>query len=232
MVRERLVWLMGLVAVPLAVGQEVLVPNLDLAEGGKGWSAWAEKPAHRWAVEPQAGPGGKPALCIEAVDLRGEVMVMVGTDRLQGGERYQLTAWWRTRGLSVQPQADLRVISRDAEGKWRLLLAPAALAQLPDRGQALAALLRERASPAAEAPGTTLELLLRRLADGRHLLCALNRDPDRTTEGTVTVNGAFPRVADVDQTQAATVPSAVQAGRTQFGLRLDPGETAYLLLAK
>ena len=118
MVREWLIRLASLLVAPLAVGQEALVPNLDFAEGGKGWSAWAEKPAHRWAVDPQAGRGGKPALRIDAVDPRGEVMVMTSTDRLQAGERYQITAWWRTRDLSAEARADMRAICRDADGTW------------------------------------------------------------------------------------------------------------------
>jgi hypothetical protein len=71
-------------------------------------------------------------------------------------------------------------------------------------------MVRAQASPAAEAPGTTLELLLRRLPDGRHLLCVLNRDPDKATSGEVSVQGNFKRVADIDMPTPCSVNSATR----------------------
>lgn len=117
-------------------------------------------------------------------------------------------------------------------GKGRLVLLPRELTRLADKGQSLAGVLRQKVTPAAEAPGTTLELLLRRLPDGRHLLCVLNRDPDQATAGEVRVQGVFSRVADVDQPRPAAIPATVKAGATRFRLALDPGETAYVLLAR
>ncbi len=115
-------------------------------------------------------------------------------------------------------------------GKGRLVLLPTALGRMPDAA-ALAARLREWVTPAAEAPGTTLELLLRLLPDGRALLCALNRDPDRATAGAVAVRGRYSRVADIDQPRPCLVPSAQDdAGRTAFRVALDPGGTAFYLM--
>ncbi len=115
-------------------------------------------------------------------------------------------------------------------GKGKMLLLPQSLNGMESR-PALADAIRRRVVPAAEAPGTTLELLLRRLPDGRHLLCALNRDPDKATTGDVLVAGAFRRVADVDQERPVLVPATVQGGRTRFRVTLDAGATAYYLLA-
>ena len=80
-------------------------------------------------------------------------------------------------------------------GQGRLVLLPAPVLEREDEGEALAALIRGQVTPPAEAPGTTLELLLRRLPDGQHLLCAINRDPDEATEGDVVLQGEFARQA-------------------------------------
>ena len=54
-------------------------------------------------------------------------------------------------------------------GKGRLVAIKESAAGLTAEAEMLAALVRRRATPAAEAPGTTLELLLRELPDGRRL---------------------------------------------------------------
>jgi len=117
-------------------------------------------------------------------------------------------------------------------GRGKLILLPTAVTSLEDKAQELLSLIRARVAPAAEAPGTTLELLLRRLPDGRRLLCVLNRDPDHAASGEVTVTGAFTRIADVDMVPPFPVPGVVQDGRTRFRVTLDPGATAYCLLAE
>ncbi|HOM83739.1 MAG TPA: beta-galactosidase [Armatimonadota bacterium] len=116
-------------------------------------------------------------------------------------------------------------------GKGSLLLLPSSLAGLKTR-DALAERVRAHAVPAAEAPGTTLELLLRALPDGRYLLCALNTSPDAPTTGDVVVRGSFTRVADIDMPRAFPVTAKRAEERTRFRITLDPGGTAYYLLAR
>lgn len=115
-------------------------------------------------------------------------------------------------------------------GKGKLVLISRALSRLEDR-EPLAALVRRHSMPVAEAPGTTLELLLRRLPDGRHLLCVLNRDPDTVATGRIWLQGRFNAIADVDLPQPVAVPHRVQQGRTVFSTTVDPGSTAYYLLS-
>ncbi|MBM4049962.1 MAG: hypothetical protein FJ279_33105, partial [Planctomycetes bacterium] len=115
-------------------------------------------------------------------------------------------------------------------GKGKLVLLSQSLLTLSDR-QKLADLARGWVIPAAEAPNTALELLLRRLPDGRHLLCALNRDPDSATTGDVFVKGRFTRIADVDMDRPFLVRGHVEGDRTRFRVTLDPGSSAYFLLA-
>lgn len=117
-------------------------------------------------------------------------------------------------------------------GKGRVLALKQPLAGLKGEAEALAGLVRQRAVPVAEAPGTTLELLPRRLPDGRMLLCALNADPDQATAGEVSIAGSFSKVADLDMPLAVRVPAKTAAGRTSFRVSLDPGTTAYFVLAK
>jgi hypothetical protein len=117
-------------------------------------------------------------------------------------------------------------------GKGRLVALKTSATGLTTETDTLTALIRRQAAPAAEAPGTTLELLVRELPDGRRLLCALNADPDQATTGQVSVAGSFSRVADVDQPNAARVPAQMKDGRTQFRISLDAGTTAYYVLAK
>jgi hypothetical protein len=100
-----------------------------------------------------------------------------------------------------------------------------------DEAARLVGMVRQKAAPAAEAPGTTLELLLRRLPDGRHLLCVLNWDPDKATSGEVSVQGAFKRVADIDMPTPCSIRAASAKGRTRFNVSLDAGATTYIMLA-
>lgn len=118
-------------------------------------------------------------------------------------------------------------------GKGRLVMLTAPLARLSEGDQDLVRGQVERASekPAA-APGTTLELLLRRLPDGRELLCVLNADPDNTTQGEISVQGAFREVVDLDQVVPLLAPSRVAEGRTRFKTVLEAGGTAYFMLLK
>ncbi len=126
-----------------------------------------------------------------------------------------------------------------AVGKGRLLLLPASVNSLPEHGAALLSRIREIVTPAAEAlatPGASdeqprFELLLRRLPDGRHLLCALNADPDRASTGDIAVNGVFEHIADVDGSPPRLVRGRVEGGRTRFTTLLEAGGTAYYLLA-
>lgn len=136
---------------------------------------------------------------------------------------------WRHEFEGVAGEAGV-VEARVGEGRLVMLTQP--LARLPGAHEALAALIRERVAPPAEAPGTTLELVLRRLPDGTGLLSALNADPDYPTAGEVSVEGEFSRVADVDMPRPVAVPSRVEAGRTKFTVSLDPGGTAYFVLGR
>ncbi|MBM4082146.1 MAG: hypothetical protein FJ278_20740, partial [Planctomycetes bacterium] len=116
--RTRFMLLCGFaLAVASACAEEALVPNLDLSEGLKGWSAWTGATAHPWTLDPN-GRGGKPALRIDAQDATHNVMVMTHTDALKPGQRYALEAWWRLGDMNPDHQVDLRVIFRDAKGKW------------------------------------------------------------------------------------------------------------------
>jgi hypothetical protein len=92
--------------------------------------------------------------------------------------------------------------------------------------------VEKAAEKVAEAPGTSLELLLRRLPDGREVLCVLNADPDKAAKGTVSVQGAFREVVDLDQATPLLVPSKVEKGRTRFETVLEAGGTAYYMLVK
>jgi len=137
--------------------------------------------------------------------------------------------WRYSYGAADKPDAKL---VEAPLGKGRLVALKESVTGLPTEAGTLAALVRRQAAPAAEAPGTTLELLLRELPDGRRLLCALNADPDQATAGEVSVQGSFGKVADLDLPTPARVPSSVKAGRTSFHVRLEPGTTAYFVLAK
>ncbi len=117
-----------------------------------------------------------------------------------------------------------------AVGQGKLILLPKCLAKSTDRKNDLIDLIRQRTVPNVEAPNTTLELLLRRVDGNRHLLCVINRDPDRAAKGDVFVRGDYSQVVDVDQTVPCAVPVHRDQQRTRFSTRLGPGETAYYLL--
>lgn len=133
---------------------------------------------------------------------------------------------WTVQGAATETQEG-RI------GKGRLVVLTASLERLSAAGQAEALKQVEQAAEApATAPGTALELLLRRLADGRLVLCVLNADPDQATRGEVSVQGAFPEVVDLDQTVPLRVPSRVEQGRTRFETVLEAGGTAYYMLLR
>jgi hypothetical protein len=148
---------------------------------------------------------------------------------LQAKRETEQGDWRYDYGASDKSQAKFIEV---VVGKGRLVALKESAAGLKTEGEALAALIRQRTTPVAEAPGTTLELLARQLPDGRVLLCALNADPDQAATGEVFVQGSFTRVADIDLPTAARVPASVKAGRTSFRVSLDAGTTAYFVLAK
>ncbi|MDP6117505.1 MAG: beta-galactosidase, partial [Planctomycetota bacterium] len=135
---------------------------------------------------------------------------------------------WRY-SYGVQANADGLVETSVGQGK--LFLLPESVTAFEDGGRALSSLIRSKVAPAVEARGTKLELLLRKLMDGRHLLCALNRDPDRRTTGEVVINGAFRQVADIDISPPFPIRTEVEDGQTRFRVTLDAGATSYFLLA-
>ena len=105
-------------AMASARAQEPLIPNFGFSEGLKGWTAWASATEHPWSLDQAVGHAGKPSLRIEARNPSGNVMVMTETGRLKPGERYVIDAWWRTESVAADARADLRIIFRDAAGKW------------------------------------------------------------------------------------------------------------------
>ncbi|MHB8994873.1 MAG: beta-galactosidase [Armatimonadota bacterium] len=118
-------------------------------------------------------------------------------------------------------------------GKGKVVALTQSVTRVSDAEDAagLVGMVRQKAAPAAEAPATTLELLLRRLPDGRHLLCVLNRDPDKATSGEVSVQGNFKRVADIDMPTPCSVKAVSANGRTRFNVSLEAGATTYIMLA-
>ena len=103
--------------VPRAAADEP-IPNLDLTAGAKGWTAWSGTTAHAWAVEPQGGPHGGPALRIDAANAAHDVMVMNNTRSMTPGQHYVMEVWWRIEAVTASSDVDLRIIFRDAAGKW------------------------------------------------------------------------------------------------------------------
>ena len=98
--------------------QDIAIPTLDMDKGAEGWSAWTGTVAHEWVIEPSGGHDGKPVLRIDAVDRAAQVMVMTNSDLLEPDKRYEFTVWWRFDNLSRSHAVDLRIIYRDADGKW------------------------------------------------------------------------------------------------------------------
>lgn len=98
--------------------QALDVPNLDFSKGKEGWTEWSGTTAHKWDVEPAGGFQGRPALRIDATSVANDVMVMTATDKLNAGERYRAEAWWRIQARTPNPEVNLRIIFRDAAGKW------------------------------------------------------------------------------------------------------------------
>jgi len=137
---------------------------------------------------------------------------------------------WRY-SYGAADQGEAKFVAAPLGKGWLVALKESA-AGMTAEADTLAALVRRHAAPAAEAPGTTLELLLRELPDGRRLLCALNADPDKATAGEVSVQGSYSRVADIDLPTAARVPASAKGGRTTFRVSLDAGTTGYFVLAK
>ena len=100
------------------LAQQPLFDNLDFAQGTAGWSDWSGATAHRWEVEPAAGPAAKPALRIDAASRQNNVMVLTASNRLQPGERYAFEVYWKLDGMSRRAQVDFRVIYRGPDEKW------------------------------------------------------------------------------------------------------------------
>jgi len=83
---------------------------------------------------------------------------------------------------------------------------------------------------AATAADDRVELMLRRAADGRSLLVALDTDTDEPVDGEVFVRGDYDRVTDVSAEGGIGVPILREQDNLRIPVRLDPGEARVFLL--